>query len=233
MTARSPVVRGADSPAWPLLWLVSVRCRMKRLFIAGSCGAFLLIAAAAVEAQSTPDFTRCTTANFLGGVSFANDDQTGVLGGAVGWELKPRLNIEATTRWQVPKNGVDAFAVTFTAQLPLLSRRTFVPFVAGGMGVYSASFDSGSTAIPEFYSQRMTPPGVPSGPTERFTDPAFVFGGGVSIFAAKHVSLRPEVETIWVRRDGMNHFVTSASVRFAYHFELHRITAQRRQTQEH
>jgi hypothetical protein len=197
---------------------------MKRLFIAGSCGMFLLATAAAVEAQSTPDFTRCTTANFMGGVSFADRDQTGVLGGAIGWELTPRLNIEATTRWLLPKNGADAFAVTFTAQMPLLSRRTFVPFVSGGMGVYSASFDKDSSAIPEFYGQRMTPPGVPAGPTERFTDPAFVFGGGLSIFAARNVSIRPEVETIWVRDNGMNHFVTSATVRFAYHFELHRTT---------
>jgi hypothetical protein len=201
---------------------------MKRLFIAGSCGLCLIATSAAVEAQSTTDFTRCTTANFLGAVSFADSEQTAVFGGAVGWELTPRFNIETSFRWQVPKDGTDAFAFLFTAQRPLLGRRTFVPFVSGGMGVYSASFQSGSTAIPEFYSRRMNPPGVPAGSSQRFTDPAFVFGGGLSIFASRNVSIRPEVETIWVRSDGMNHFVTSATVRFAYHFEEHRITAAAR-----
>ena len=201
---------------------------MTRLFIAGTCGIFLLATPAAVAAQSTTDFTRCTTANFMGGVSFDNSNPTGVLGGAFGWELTARLNIETTARWLVPKDGADAFAFLFTVQAPLLARRTFVPFVSGGAGVYSANFDSGSTAIPEFYSQRMTPPGVPSGSAERFTDPAVVLGGGVSIFASRNVSVRPEVETIWLRSDGMNHFVTSVMVRFAYHFEEHRITAAAR-----
>ena len=198
---------------------------MKGLFIAGSCGVFLLATSAAVQAQSQTDFTRCTTANVIGGVSFSGSDQTGVFGGAVGWELTPRLNIEVTSRWLMPKDGADAFAFLFTAQRTLLARRTFVPFVSAGLGVYSASFDAGSTGIPDFYSQRMTPPGVPSESAERFTDPAFVFGGGVSIFASRNVSIRPEVETIWLRNDGMNYFVTSAMVRFAYHFEEHRITA--------
>lgn len=124
----------------------------------------------------------------MGGVSFSGSDPAGVLGGAVGWELTARLNIEVTTRWLMPNDGADAFAFMFTAQ-------------------------------------RMTPPGVPSGSKERFTDPAVVFGGGVSIFASRNVSIRPEVETIWLRSDGMNYFVTSATVRFAYHFEEHRITA--------
>jgi hypothetical protein len=96
------------------------------------------------------------------------------------------------------------------------------------MGVYSAGFDAGSTGIPEFYSRRMTPPGVTPASPERFTDPAFVVGGGISIFASRNVSIRPEVETIWLRSDGMNYFVTSAMVRFAYHFEEHRITAAAR-----
>ena len=197
---------------------------MKRLFVAGACGLVLLAGAIPVEAQSTTDFTRCTTANLLGGVSFADSDQTGVFGGAVGWEIAPRFTIESTARWLVPKQGADAFGVTFTAQTALLSRRTVVPFVSGGLGVYSTSFDPGATHVPEFYARRMAEPGVPGGPTERFTDPAVVFGGGVSIFASKNMSIRPEVETLWVRQDSMNHFVTSVSVRVAYHFESHRVT---------
>ncbi len=197
---------------------------MKRLFIAGSCGLLLLASAAAADAQSTPDFTRCTTANLLGGVSFADGDQTAQFGGAVGWELAPRFGVETTARWLVPRNGADAFALTFTTQTALLSRRTFVPFVSGGVGVYSASFEKGATDVPEFYARRMAEPGVPAGPTERFTDPAVAFGGGFSIFATRNMSIRPEVETIWVRQDSMNHFVTSVSVRFAYHFESHRVT---------
>ena len=198
--------------------LPELGCRMNRLFIAGTFGIFLLSAPAVVAAQSTMDFRRCTTANFAGGVSFADGDQTGVFGGAFGWELTSRLNIETTAKWLVPEDGADAFAFLFTAQMPLRARGTFVPFVSGGMGVYSASFESGSSSIPEFYSQRMSGRSV-----ERFTDPAFVLGGGASIFASRNVSIRPEVEIIWVTDDG-SYFVTSAMVRVAYHFEKHRIT---------
>jgi hypothetical protein len=195
---------------------------MKRLFATGSFGLFLLACAASVEAQ-TPDFTTCTTANFKGGASFGDGSQTALFGGAIGWELTPRVAIETTLHWLVPNKGADAFSVMFTAQAPLVGRRTFVPFVSGGLGVYSAGFDADATDIPEFYARRMDPPGVPSG-DERFTDPAVVFGGGVSVFTSRNMSIRPEVETLWVRQDSMNHFVTSVSVRFAYHFELHRVT---------
>ena len=203
---------------------------MKRLFIAGSCGLFLFAGTAAARAQSTVDFTRCTTANLLGGVAFSEGDQTAQFGGAVGWELAPRFAVETTARWLVPKNGADAFAVSFTAQTALLSRRTFVPFVSGGLGAVQR----------ELRRKRQPRPRVlqpPHGRTrragrsdERFTDPAVVFGGGVSIFATRNMSIRPEVETIWVRQDSMNHFVTSVSVRFAYHFESHRVTSSAKST---
>ena len=82
----------------------------------------------------------------------------------------------------------------------------------------SATTFAESTAIPEFYQPRIT------ATARTFTDPAFVFGGGVSLFASRRISIRPDVETMLVRRNGQNYVVTTFAARFAYHFEDRPIT---------
>jgi hypothetical protein len=55
-----------------------------------------------------------------------------------------------------------------------------------------------------------------------------VFGGGVSLFASRRISIRPDVETMLVRADGQSYFVTTFAARLAYHFEEHPVTPARR-----
>ena len=199
---------------------------MKRLISVGLGTALMLLQATGTHAQSVaPDFTRCTTVNFLGGVAMASSSETApILGGAIGWELLPKLTIETSMKWQVPDRGEEAFTAAFTAQLRLAPGRRIVPFVSGGLGVHSATYDSKQSEIPEFYRLRMTETGPMADTTPRFTDPAVVFGGGVSFFAGRHVSIRPEVETVWVHDASQHRFITTAAVRLAYHFERHLVT---------
>jgi hypothetical protein len=196
---------------------------MKPLLSMGLVVALIVALPPAAEAQ-TPDFRRCTTANVLGGGAFGAEVSQPLFGGAVGWELTPHFAIEATTRWLVPERGANAFSALFTAQVPLTGRTRFVPFVTAGAGVHHAWFDTAEGTLPEFYANRLETDRLLSGTTRSFTDPAFVAGGGFSIFASRHISVRPEVETMLVRSDGKNHFLTSVSVRLAYHFESGHIT---------
>ena len=193
---------------------------MKRLFTLASCLSLIASAPLIVQAQ-TPDFTRCTTVNVLGGAATAPDMSQAQLGGAVGWEMTPRLSAEMTAKWLVPKRGAEAFSAIGTMQVALTGRGTFVPFLTGGAGVRQASFGVESE-IPEFYARRLTDP------WQSVTDPAFVAGGGVLIFASRHVSVRPEVEVMWVPSDSETYMITSFTIRLAYHFELHRVTPDRR-----
>ena len=103
-----------------------------------------------------------------------------------------------------------------------------MPFLTLGAGVHSASFDVGKSVIPEFYARRLTDPALMAGTRQTFTDPAFVAGGGVSLFASRHISVRPEVEVMLVPNDSETYVITSFTVRLAYHFELHRVTPDRR-----
>ena len=200
---------------------------MKRLFPLASCLALVVAAPLTAQAQA-PDFTRCTTANFFGGAATAPDMSQALFGSAVGWEMTHRLSAEMTTKWLVPERGAEAFSAIGTMQFALTGRQTFVPFLTLGAGVHSASFDVGKSVIPEFYARRLTDPALMSGTRQTFTDPAFVAGGGVSLFASRHISVRPEVEVMLVPNNSETYVITSFTVRLAYHFELHRVTPDRR-----
>ena len=151
-----------------------------------------------------------------------------LFGGAVGWEMTPRLSAEMTTKWLVPERSAEAFSAIGTLQVAFTGRQTLVPFLTVGAGVHHASFDVDKSEIPEFYARRLTPAAVMTGTRQTFTDPAFVAGGGVSIFASRHVSVRPEIEVMLVPNDSEINVITSFTVRLAYHFELHRVTPDRR-----
>jgi hypothetical protein len=60
-----------------------------------------------------------------------------------------------------------------------------------------------------------------------FTDPTVVGGGGISIFVNRHFALRPDVEAVFVLRDGRTHVVTTAALHAVYHFESHPVTPVR------
>jgi hypothetical protein len=199
---------------------------MKRLFRLGSTAAMILAMPSAGFAQG-PDLSHCTTANLLLGGTAGRDVRQPLFGGAVGWELMPHFFLETTVKWLVPDKGADAFSAIVSAQIPLTGRQTVVPFFTAGAGAHRASFDIDRSAIPAFYARRLIDPGTMAGTQRSFVDPAFVTGGGVSIFASRHVSIRPEVEVMLVRHSSENYVLTSVGVRVAYHFETHRVTPDR------
>ena len=200
---------------------------MKRLLPLASCLALMAAVPLAAHAQ-TPNFSRCTTANFFGGAATAKEMRQALFGGAAGWEMTPRLSAEMTTKWLVPEGSAEAFSAIGTLQMAFTGRQRFVPFLTVGAGVHHASFDVDKSEIPEFYARRLTAPAVMTSTRQTFTDPAVVAGGGVSIFASRHVSVRPEIEVMLVPSDSETYVMTSFTVRFAYRFELHRVTPDRR-----
>lgn len=194
---------------------------MYRALQAG-CSALVLLMTFSmnVSAQQAapPEGERATTLNvFAGGATDASE--TGLVAGmAMGWDASPMLALEGSGSWLDRGGGASAFAAAMKVQVRLRPVRTVIPFGEAGFGMYRAWFDPDSTAIPEFYQTRITA-------TDRtVTDPALVFGGGVSVFLSPRISFRPEVETMLVRDSGQNYFVTSVAARFVYHFEDRPIT---------
>ena len=166
-----------------------------------------------------------TTANVLVGVSSPSSGREPVVGGALGWDVARRLNIEMTAKWVLPDRGAETMSLTFGANVRLAPDRAVVPFLSAGVGLYKASFDRSWSDLPGFYGRRLSEPGMRLQETIEFTDPALAVGGGVSVFASRHVSIRPEVEVLWLRAGcELNHVLTSASVRLAYHLEQHPVT---------
>jgi hypothetical protein len=183
---------------------------------------------ASAQQVADSDWKHGTTLSAFAGAG-TDSSKTGAVGGmSMGWEATPVLAFEGSGSWLDRGAGADAFAAALKVQAGLRSVRTVVPFVEAGFGLYRAWFDPESTSIPEFYERRMNTT-APATPTPRtFTDPALVFGGGVSLFASRRISLRPDVETMLVRADGQSYFVTTVAVRLAYHFEEHPVTPARR-----
>ena len=193
---------------------------MSRALQAGCFALVMLGLAMNASAQQTapPEGEHATTLNVFAGAG-TDSSETGLVAGmAMGWDATRRLALEGSGSWLDRGAGADAFSAAMKVQARLRTVRTVVPFVEAGFAMYRAWFDPGSTAIPAFYQQRITA-------TDRtVTDPAFVFGGGVSLFASRRTSIRPEAETIFVRSSGQNYFVTTFAARFVYHFEDRPIT---------
>jgi len=186
---------------------------MSRAVRTGCSALVLLVLAVNAAAQQTdPPEEHATTLNAFAGAA-SDWSETGLAAGmAMGWEVSPLLALEGSGSWFNRGAGADAFAASFKVLARGRSLRTAFPFAEAGFGLYRARFDQGSTAVPEFYQGRITA-------TDRtVTDPAFVFGGGVSLMVSGRMSLRPEIETLLARDAGQNYFVTTFAVRLAYHF---------------
>jgi hypothetical protein len=200
---------------------------IRRLLLAG---ALILAGYSAGAAQTAPGniWRHGTTANIFAGVASSASRTRSIAGGAVGWEVTPWVGLEGRFTWQDRSEDQDAFAAELSAHVNLLRARPVVPFVKGGVGLYRASFGRVLDDVPEFYRRRLAPPDPALRARQTFTDPSFVFGGGVNVYVSRHVAIRPEVEAIMVRRDGRGHVVTAVTVHLAYHFEEHPITPGRR-----
>ena len=169
-----------------------------------------------------------TLAGFVGGASPASGTG-GVAGAALGWEILPHLTVEGRGLWLGGGTGSNGFAALFGARVPLLPARVVVPFVSGSVGMYRATVGPDEGSMPPFYRRRMAADGA--GLQRRtFDDFVVGFGGGMDVFLAQHLALRPEVTVLMVTTRAATRAVPVYGVHLAYHFESHPITPARRST---
>ena len=109
-------------------------------------------------AQPTPPpqgLNRCTSLSRVGGVATASSDTGGIVGGAAGWAIVPRLGIEGDVAWLDRAGNEKGFTASFNALANLGKWETAVPYLKGGFGLYRAWFDDPDDTVPEFYRRRM------------------------------------------------------------------------------
>jgi hypothetical protein len=165
-----------------------------------------------------------TTLNVFGGAAAISGDRAAVGGGALGWEFKPWIGLEGTGAWLDWGQRAHGFTAAMTARVSMLTPHLLVPFVAGGVGLYHASFNQFDGTMPGFYRRRMMGVAPQPGQTMTFTDPSLLAGGGLNVFVNRHWTIRPEVMANVVLRDSRSFVVTTGVVRLAYHFEDHVVT---------
>jgi hypothetical protein len=178
------------------------------------------------QTVSPAEWHRGTTlAGFFGAASISADTDAAA-GLALGWELTPHFTLEGRGTWFDTGPRADAFAAVLGARVPLLPARPVGPFLSGGVGMHRATFDAAYSGMPQFYRRRMSGATAPRG--ETFDDFAVALGGGVDIFLARHLAVRPEL-TLLVLMDGSDRLALPVyGVQLAYHFESHPITPARR-----
>jgi hypothetical protein len=198
------------------------------------CLAPLLVAAISVAAAAQPSpnipysgGNTCTTLNGFGGAAWADSDPGGMFGGALGWEFTPWFGIEGSASWFDRPGNEGGFSASFDGHLKLPASEAVVPFLKGGFGLYRASFEGDGEEMPMFYRHRLHATGTGVEQSQAFTDPAFVLGGGISLFLSRHLSLRPDVTAILAVRDSDTRVITTVTLHVAYHFEDHPITPSR------
>jgi hypothetical protein len=191
--------------------------------------AFALCAAATTASAQTDPTTwrRGTTLNVFGGLSATSDDRAPLVGGALGWEITPRIGVEASGSWLEWGHRAHSFDAAMRALVPLRRSRSIAPFVAAGVGLHRAWFQVADPRVPEFYRRRIEERPDAFGVTAAFTDPSLVVGGGVNVFLSRQIAVRPEVDATIVRRNSQTRVMPTVRVHLAYHFEDHPITSDR------
>jgi Outer membrane protein beta-barrel domain len=174
------------------------------------------------------DWRHGTTLNVFAGAGTDASDTGPLVGTSVGWEITPMTAVEGSGYWLRRGTGAEGFAAALKLQAGLNLGRAAIPFLEAGVGLYRTSFDSTATSVPDFYGRRMAAIDRAPGTTSTFTDPSFVLGGGVNVFVTPHIAIRPDIESMIVRRDAQNYFLTAVAVHMAYHFESHPVSRARR-----
>jgi hypothetical protein len=200
-------------------------CPFRDSVVAGAVALVLVTVAPKAWSQTVvaDEWRQGTTlAGFVGAASASADTEVAA-GAALGWEITPHFTLEGRGIWFDAGHRADAFTALLGARVPLLPGHLLVPFLYGGAGVYRTTFESMSSTIPGFYRRRMM------SDEARFRDQAFndfvaALGGGVDLFLARHLALRPEVTVLLVTTRAETRAVSAFGVQLAYHFESHPIT---------
>lgn len=192
-----------------------VRGPFRTLFVA--LVALTMTGTAFGQTAQVADWHRGSTLEGFFGAQSASSHVSPAAGVGLGWEVARHLAIEGRGTWFSVNDGPSDFAATLAAHVPLTSFRRVVPFVAGGVGMYRATFDASSNVMPDFYRLRM--PGTPGSHT--FQDFLVTAGGGASVFVSDHFALRPEVNLMLVTTRADSRNVGVFGVQLIYHFEPH------------
>jgi hypothetical protein len=181
-------------------------------------------------AQPPPqEWERGTTMTGFAAVASDSAGRGPMLGGAIGWEVTPKLAVEGSGAWLQFGEAASAFAGDLTVRMRLWGQRHVDPFVEGGVGLYRASYDARhSSDIPSFYRRRLRADLPDLMAVRTFTDPTLVVGTGLNLYLHRHLALRPDVGATIVMREGRRHVVTTVGMHAVVHFEDHPVTPRRR-----
>lgn len=207
---------------------------LARLPRAAAIGAIALIvpALAAAQAPAAAEWQYGSAVTLFGGLASPNSGLQGAAGVSIAWEFTPRLSFDATGLWfpaGAYRNG-SFFGVG--TRYGLMGARQAAPYVSASVGLYRSTYGMHGGgwmmgAMP--WSYGVTSPYWPYAyGRPAASDFAIRAGGGVDLFAGRHVSIRPEVQVIVTtsRRDAQ--VIPLVGLHLAYHFEPHPITRKRR-----
>ena len=200
----------------------------RTLFLPAAAACLLLVTAAPVTAQQAPsssEWTRSSSINLFGGLATDGSRSGANAAAAVGWDVTPRIGMEATAGWLDRGARAEAFAADLSLLFFLTAPRRAVPFVKAGGGAYRMWLDTVASPVPEFYARRIVE--SPVGTSATFTDGTIIVAGGLNTWITTRLALRPEVEAKFVFGGGDTYTVTSAGVRLAFYFEEHPVTDRR------
>lgn len=205
---------------------------MTRAIIAFASGVLLTAAAAApavAQTTATPvEINQGTTLSVFGGAGRDSSQTGSVAGGAIGWQLTPKVGFEGSCEWLGRGGGADAIAGFVKVQFSPLPRLRTHPILEAGYGLYRISFPRPPRSIPGFYQGRMDGNARGPGAAATLTDPAVALGTGVTLPLTRHLSLRPDLQAIVAFRSSRRYVVTTMAVHLAYQFEHHPVTPSRR-----
>jgi hypothetical protein len=202
----------------------SVYSAFRILVVAIACCAYGLSAEAQVAPQDH-EWARATAISGFAGIGVDGSHSGPAFGGTVGWELTPRFALDGSGAWTDYGSGSDAFAGAIKLRANLTRSSRAAAFLQGGIGLYRASFDASAVGIPGFYRRRM---GIDRSAERTFTDPSFVFGGGINVSINRTLKLRPDVEMAVVTRNSRAHLVSSVRLHLVYVIEDHPVTPSRK-----
>jgi hypothetical protein len=186
-------------------------------------GALAGVASAQADVRAN-EWSRGTTLSGFAGLTVDSAQAGPLLGGAVGWQLTPRLGIEGSGSWGEFGHGTNTFAGAMQLRVRAGGRGRAHPFVHAGAGLYRATFGPSETALPAFYERRFMHHIGQATEGQTFTDPTIVGGAGIDISINRHFTVRPDVEATLVLRDRRHHVVTGVAFHAIYHFENHPVT---------
>jgi hypothetical protein len=199
-----------------------------RSVFSGTSLLVLCVAVGTASAQTEPQasvWRHGTTASGI--AAFATDGPRSgpALGGAVGWEITPRIALEGDAAWLRFGAGLSAFSASLKGRVRFFGTRPLDPFFEAGVGLYRASVSTNTTEpVPAFYQRRLREGLAPGASGTTFTDPALVAGGGVNIHINRQFALRPVVDMTLVLGNGDRYVVTTVGVQAVVHFEDHPVT---------